>query len=599
MTRFAAPAVDRSPAAGGGGAGAGKGPAPALRRTAATRRISRTASRTASLVALATWLLGVLTVVSALLPPERSRFRLVTELLPYQAADSAAAVAAALGVLLLYIAGGLRRRKRRAWTAAVAVTLVVALSHLAKGLDVEEAAASVAVLVLLLACRREFRAEVDPAGRGIAVRRFLQLAGLGSGIGLLLLTVYDDGLAGSPSFGDKLREVLLGLVGVSGPVRFTSDRPADLVGSTLLAFGLLTVLVTAYFVLRSAEPAAALAPGEETRLRGLLERNGRRDSLGYFALRRDKSVVWSPSGKAAVAYRVLHGVLLASGDPIGDPEAWPGAIDAALELARRHAWTPAVIGAGERGATVWARHGLSAYELGDEAVLDVATFGLEGRAMRGVRQAVSRVERAGVTACVRRAAEVDAGELRELTSRAAAWRDGGVERGFSMALSRIGDPADPCCVVVTARRADGSLCGLLHFVPWGPDGLSLDLMRRARDADNGLNEFLVVALAAAAPALGVRRLSLNFAVLRAALERGERLGAGPVSRAWRALLLLASHWWQIETLYRFNAKFRPAWEPRFLCYPSARDLPRVALAALEAEAFLARPGAVRRLLRRD
>jgi lysyl-tRNA synthetase class 2 len=556
------------------------------------------ASRTASLVALATWLLGVVTVVSALLPADRDRLRVLARLLPYQAQDTATALAAALGVLLLYLAGGLRRRKRRAWAATVAATLVVTVSHVAKGLDIEEAVASVLVLVLLLACRREFRAAADPYGRGIAARRFVQLTALGTGLGMLLLQAYRDRLAGAPSLAAQLRHVLLGLVGLTGPVRFTSEPVSDLVGSTLFGFGLLTAFVTVYFLLRSAEPTAALPPEDERRLRGLLARQGRRDSLGYFALRRDKSVVWSPTGKAAVAYRVLHGVLLASGDPIGDPEAWPGAIDATLELARRHAWTPAVIGCGERGATVWTRHGLSAYELGDEAVLELPLC-LEGRAMRCVRQAVSRVERAGVTATVRRAAEVPAAELAELTAAASAWRDGGVERGFSMALSRIGDPADADCVVVTARRPDGSLCGLLHFVPWGPDGLSLDLMRRSRDADNGLNEFLVVALATAAPPLGVRRLSLNFAVLRAALERGERLGAGPVSRAWRALLLLASRWWQIETLYRFNAKFRPEWTPRFLCYPSARELPKVALAALEAEAFLVHPGPVRRLLRRD
>jgi lysyl-tRNA synthetase class 2 len=73
------------------------------------------------------------------------------------------------------------------------------------------------------------------------------------------------------------------------------------------------------------------------------------------------------------------------------------------------------------------------------------------------------------------------------------------------------------------------------------------------------------------------------------LERGERLGAGPFLRAWRAVLLFASRWFQIESLYRFNAKFRPVWEPRYVCYPTARDLPRVAIAALEAEAFLVWP----------
>jgi lysyl-tRNA synthetase class 2 len=553
--------------------------------------------RTATVVATATWLLGAGTVVSALLPAQRGRLRLLTEVVPLPASETATAVAATLGVLLCYLAGGLRRRKRRAWLIAVVVTVVIALAHLAKGLDVEEAVASLGVLVLLVGTRQEFQAEGDPSSRWLAVRRFVQLVAIGTGLGMLLLRAYGGRVVGAPSIGAQLRHVLVGMVGVTGPVRFSGDRAGDLVAAVLLGFGLLTAFATAYLVLRPAEPAAHLAPADEVRLRALLDRHGSRDSLGYFALRRDKSVIWSGSGKAALTYRVVHGVLLASGDPIGDPEAWPGAITAALELARRHAWVPAAIGCGERGATVWARHGLAAYELGDEAVLDVAAFSLAGRSMRGVRQAVSRIERAGFTAAVRRTGDVPAAELTELVSVAAAWRGGAVERGFSMALSRIGDPADPDCVVVTAHQ-NGTLRGMLHFVPWGCDGLSLDLMRRDRTADNGLNEFLVANLVASCPDLGVRRLSLNFAVLRAALERGERLGAGPIARAWRSVLVWASQWWQIETLYRFNAKFHPVWQPRFVCFPSARELPRIAVAALEAEAFLVRPRPLRRLLRR-
>jgi lysyl-tRNA synthetase class 2 len=78
-------------------------------------------------------------------------------------------------------------------------------------------------------------------------------------------------------------------------------------------------------------------------------------------------------------------------------------------------------------------------------------------------------------------------------------------------------------------------------------------------------------------------------VFRAALARGERLGAGFVLRMWRNVLLLASRWFQIESLYRFNAKFQPEWVPRYVCYPTARDLPRIAVAALEAEAFIVWP----------
>jgi len=157
-----------------------------------------------------------------------------------------------------------------------------------------------------------------------------------------------------------------------------------------------------------------------------------------------------------------------------------------------------------------------------------------------------------------------------------------------MALGRFGDADDRDCVLVEARR-DGELRAILHFVPWGRDGLSLDVMRRDRTADNGLNEFLIVAVLQAAAALGVTQVSLNFAVFRQALASGERLGAGPLLRAWRGVLVFASRWFQIDSLYRFNAKFRPTWEPRYCCYPGPTHLPRVMLAALEAEAFLTWP----------
>jgi lysyl-tRNA synthetase class 2 len=126
-------------------------------------------------------------------------------------------------------------------------------------------------------------------------------------------------------------------------------------------------------------------------------------------------------------------------------------------------------------------------------------------------------------------------------------------------------------------------------------------MRRDRAADPGLNEYLITAALHACPSLGVKRVSLNFAVFRSALERGGKLGAGPISRGWRGLLVFASRWFQIESLYRFNAKFQPDWLPRFIVYPGAGDLPRIAIAALEAEAFIVWPHPrvlqLRRLLR--
>ena len=176
--------------------------------------------------------------------------------------------------------------------------------------------------------------------------------------------------------------------------------------------------------------------------------------------------------------------------------------------------------------------------------------------------------------------------LAEVAWCAAAFRDGKVERGFSMALSRLGDPADADCVLVLCRDGARSLRGLLHFVPWGGHGLSLDIMRGDRTAPNGLTELMVVSAVEAAATTGIASISLNFAVLRSVFARAEELGAGPIIRIWHRLLRLASRVWQIESLYRANAKYEPQWRPRFLCFPAARDLPRIAVAVLGAEAFL-------------
>ena len=502
-----------------------------------------------------------------------------------------------IGLMLLLLSHGLRRRKRRAWQAVLALLVFDIVIHFVHGVRITSAVVAIVLLVTLLYFHEDFYAVGDPKTRWNALRVFaaLVVADLAIGLGYLAM----GPLADNYPLTVRVQDVVYELVGVYGPIQWQSDGRGDLYHLLTSALGLFTLVVTVYLFLRPAAPRARLAAADEAKIRGLLARQGDRDSLGYFALRTDKSVIWSPSGKACVCYRVVSGVMLAAGDPIGDPEAWPGAIAEFLSVAANHAWRPAVMGCSELGAEVWCREGdLTALELGDEAIVNVADFSLSGRSMRNVRQMVNRVAKNGYEAEVRRVRDIPRPELDKLINVSDSWRGSQTERGFSMALGRLGAVGDEECVVVTAKE-DGVLRAVLQFVPWGTDGLSLDLMRRDRAAQPGLNDFLIVEAIKAAPGLGVKRISLNFAMFRAALERGERIGAGPVLRAWRSLLLFASRWFQIESLYKFNAKFCPVWEPRFFVYPGTRDTPRIAIAALEAEAFLVWPRLeIRRYARR-
>ena len=534
-------------------------------------------------------LIGLNNVLGGIAPRWHHRWLEFSEVLPGTVTDVAWVFVVFTGLLLLMLARALRRRKRRAWQAVVVLLTISTVLHLVKDLSLVEASVSATMLAVLVWYRGEFFAVGDPRTRWRALYAGVLLTIGGFAIGLLFLEVNSRELVGGHDLTSRIQAIGLGMVGLNGPVRFASERWQDMFGFALGAFGFFTAVTVVYLFLRPAAAVATLTDEDEARIRALLERHGRRDSLGYFALRRDKSVLWSPTGKACVTYRVVSGVILASGDPIGDPEAWPGAIRTFLSEADRHAWIPSVMGCGERAAEMWVREGgLDALEIGDEAIVDVADFDLQGRAMRNVRQMAHRVSRRGYTVEVRRERDYAPGELAALWAKAVAWRGTGTERGFSMALSRIGGHGDGDCVVVVASRA-GEPAALLHFVPWGRDGLSLDLMRRDRSAQAGLNEFMIVEMVRRAPELGINRISLNFAAFRAVFERGERVGAGPILRIWRRMLLFLSSWFQMESLYRFNAKFQPAWQPRFLVYPTLRDLLRILPALLKAEALLVLP----------
>ncbi|GAB2968068.1 phosphatidylglycerol lysyltransferase domain-containing protein [Nocardioides montaniterrae] len=533
------------------------------------------------------FVVGLASVASALSPTLDARSETINSLVPPVFPAAAATGTAAIGIMLLLLARGLRRAKRRAWTVALALTVIATALHLLKGLDVEESVMCTAMVVLLIAARRNFTARPD--ARSLRAVLVVLVGGplIAGAMGWIWLTVDARGQEPGTTTWDRAAQAFEGLIGIPGPISFASSRSENIAAVALVVLGA-SVLVAA--LLAALRPPAGPSPiddDEEARLRDLLERWGHADSLGYFSLRDDRAAIFGPGG-AAVSYRVIGNVSLAAGDPLGNPDAWAGAVEAWLQEARDHGWTPAVLGAGQAAARAYQKAGLDVLELGDEAILHAPRFTLDGREMRGVRQAVSRCERSGLSTEVRRIRDIPDDQVAELQRLANHWRDGNVERGFSMALGRFGAAEDGDAVVVLARMNDEPV-GMLHFVPWGKDGLSLELMRRNRTSPNGVIELMVASLMAEAPALGVEKVSLNFAVFRGVLARGEQLGAGPTARLGRAVLMGASKFWQIDSLYRSNDKYRPEWVPRYLVYPGAKDLAGIVTAVLQAEAFLPTP----------
>lgn len=453
------------------------------------------------------------------------------------------------------------------------------------GRAIAQVAVTCALIVLLWRVRAQFPARVTPGSRRLAVITLVAGLLLSATVSVVLTELFDNTLTGQKH---KIIWAVNAAIGRSGPLE-VGEQGHAWVALVVGAMSATTLSLAFAIFLRSVRKIRYLSQTEELKLRKLLLEHGERDSLGYFATRRDKAVVFSPNGDAAIAYRVINGVSLASGDPIGDPAAWRGAIQVWLAEARIYGWSPAALSVSEEAAHAYVGAGLRALSMGDEAIIDVADFTLEGRTMRPVRQAVTRVQRAGYHATVVRHGDLSPSELQEYVDLADKWRGTRAERGFSMALGRLGDGADARCVMVIARDAAGEVRGLLSFVPWGVRGVSLDLMRRDPESANGLMEFMVTSLIDACSDLGVHRISLNFAMFREIFSDAERVGAGPVLRLTNATLTAASRFWQLESLYLSNEKYLPRWSPRLICYSRGGSLPQVLMAAGHAEGFVPAP----------
>jgi len=547
------------------------GDATALRRR--TRRIGAFAIASA----------GVLNLASAVTVPLASRLSALGMFAPIEVPEFAAALVAICGIGLLLLARGVRRGQRHAWLFANALLLVAVVGNVTKGLDIEEAIIGLLVVVFLVVHRDDFTAPANPSSwrRGVGVSLLaIVIAIVGGTVGV----AWRQPKLALPKIAEAVAGRLVGYKSVALPNSI--DR---LMSPALLAVGIVIALSFCWLLFRPAVSPrlTSYRPLSRERARFIVERYGS-DSLSYFALRDDKE--WFGFRDTLVAYRVHNGIALVSPDPIGPvgqrAEAW----GAFREFADEHGWPVAVMGASADWLPVYGASGMHDLYIGDEAVVDVRRFSLDGKQNKSLRQSVGRVEKAGYRVEFfdpsQLAPELEA-KLRALMTES---RRGDVERGFSMTLGRVFEPDDRGLLLAVALDADDNPAGFCQYVPARAiEGWSLDLMRR-READgvpNGITEFVVAKTIDHLRREGSVGLALNFATFRAVLasEAGDRL----VQRAQKWILERVGDSMQIESLWTFNEKFQPEWHPRYAAYDSPEHILSASIAVARAESFFEIP----------
>ena len=528
---------------------------------------------------------GLIDLTSSLIPHPGSSLGLLVMLASPAISPAAHVLLVPAGVLLLITARGLLRRNRRAWRLAAGLLGLSVLLQLLHGPDYAAAIVTGLVAVALVARRDDFPFSGDPAARPSALVRLVGMLGFALAYGVTALWAYRTAADQTFQLAGALRDTLHAMGG---------QMPHDidlLPGDFPEWFPLSGLSITAVGVIWAAAVwirpwRQRLFPDLQRREQaaGIVRRWGG-DTLAPFGLRPDKE--WSVTGQTLIAYRVIRGIALISGDPVGPPEDAGPALDRFLTHAQERGWRPAIMGASDRLLQTYRDRGLHPLYHGDEAIIGIGGFSLDGRHMRAVRQAVHRLERKGFHAEVVTAGGVPSAVREELASVEHAWLRGGVRKGFSMELDSLFRLGGDDAVFVIGRDPQGRVSGFLHLaVCPASRSLSLSTMPRRRETPNGFTSWLIVETVSWARGQGFTDLSLNFSpfasllTTQAELPSMQRLQRRALLRLKGILAL------QLDNLQQFNGQFDPQWRPRYVIVQAWADLPRVALAAMAAEGYL-------------
>lgn len=483
-----------------------------------------------------------------------------------------------VGFALIISSINILKRKRRAHELAVGLSILSVIFHLTKGLDYEEAASSAALLAFLLLIRGRFkvRSSIPDLRWGLVHLGTALFAALLYGVaGFWLLDAREFAI--DFTVGDAIHRTLLFLSLTGDPGIVPHTRYARwfihsmyLMTATAIAYSLLAVFRPVVYLYRTH-------PHERRLAEAITARHGR-SAIDFFKYWPDKSFFFSQTRKTYIAYKVGGGHAVALGDPVGPEEEIETTLRQFLEMCEQNDWRVAFHQTLPDFLAIYTKLGLRKLKIGDDAVVELSKFSLDGKHAKKFRHAINQLENDGLR-FVRlpppQAPEIMA-QLREVS---AEWLQipGRRERTFTLGLF---DPdyvrTTPVYAVVDAG---GKIRAFVNEIPsFAPGEATIDLMRYRPSSPPAVMEYLFSKLLLAKKEEGFARFNLGLAPMAGFQEREE---SSMEERAVHHFMQHFSFLFNYEGLRAYKAKFATLWEPRYLVYRNVLSLPLVARAIAE------------------
>jgi phosphatidylglycerol lysyltransferase len=521
---------------------------------------------------------GLANLYSVLGHPHPNRAAILREIFPLVFIHLSRFLALLTGFALVVSSINIFKRKRRAFHLTLVLSILSILFYLAKGLNYEEATLSLLLIALLWWSRKSFTVQSSIPSPGWAFIRLgaaLIVALVYGTIGFWLLDTREFGI--NFTIGDSIHRTVLFLSLAGDPEVVPRTHYARWFLNSLYVMTITTMGYSLFAVFRPVVYRLRTLPNERKLAEDITKRYGR-SSLDFFKYWPDKTYFFSKSRQAYVAFRVGAGHAVALGDPVGPEEEIEGIIQRFIEFCTDNDWRIVFHQTLPDFLPVYIRLGLRKLKIGDEAVVDLPNFSLDGKEAKKLRHTVNQLEKQGVS-FVRYEPPISSDTLSQLQEVSNGWLQipGRRERTFTLGLFE--QDYVRSSPVYAALDPSGKTLAFMNDIPSFCKGeATIDLMRHLPDTPPGIMDFLFVKLFFAKKAEGYRRFSLGMAPMAGFQEHEE---ASPEERAVHYFMQQLNFLFSYHGLLHYKRKFATIWEPRYMIYRNVLSLPRVARAISE------------------
>ncbi|CAG1000528.1 Phosphatidylglycerol lysyltransferase [Anaerolineales bacterium] len=524
-------------------------------------------------------LMGIVNILSAVTPSLTNRLTLLENFLPLEVRHGGHLTAALAGFALLILAGNLGRRKLVAWMLTLLVLGISMVSHLVKGLDYEEALLAGGLMVMLWLMRNHFHARSDhPSIRqGLRVLAGASLFTMAYGVaGFFLLDRHY-----SVNFGlwDAFWQTVVMFTEFYDPGLVPVTHFGSFFADSIYFVGAATIGYAVVMLLRPVFVREPTTNEERQKARTIVERYGR-SSLARFLLLDDKRYFFSPGG-SVIGYALAGRAAVALGDPVGPDDDLLPSIEAFTSLCKRNDWLPVFYQTQPRTLDAYKSAGFDALSIGNEGVVNLDTFTLEGKEGKALRSPINKLKNAGYKFIVHEPPIPDE-LLEELRAISDEWLTmmHGSEKRFS--LGWFDDEYIRTSPIGAVYAPEGWISAFVNFVPeYQLSEATVDLMRRRPEIENGTMEFLFVSLFQWAKVQGYHGFNLGLSSLSGV---GEQPTDQTIEKVMHFVYEHVNQFYNFKGLHSFKEKFHPEWSPRYLVYRGTANLAQSWLAVMQASA---------------